>query len=129
MVQKEVLDEVADENLRLHIVWAPVLRNDDRDAALESQHLFDDSRVSHYWDEDLDLGLAYGRAVPLPPGRDLAWDIYFVFDRGTSWEGRVPAPAEVSHQLGRDDRYLDDGSRLRRLVQEALARASGDDGK
>ena len=123
MVQKEVLDEIKDENLRVHVVWTPVLRNDDRDASLESRDLIPDPRAVHYWDEDLDLGLAYGRAVSLPPGRDLAWDIYFVFDRGAKWEGELPAPAEFSHQLGRGERYLGDGSRLRDLVRGALDRA------
>lgn len=123
-MQKQVLDTIKDDNLRVHVVWTPVLGDDDRDASLESRNLIPDPRAVHYWDDELDLGLAYGRAVALPPGRDLAWDVYFVFDQGTMWEGNLPVPAEYSHQLGRDERYLGDGSRLLRLVLEALERAN-----
>jgi hypothetical protein len=123
VVQNEILDEIKDENLRVHVVWTPVLEDDDRNASLESRNLIPDRRALHYWDEDLDLGLAYGRTVELPPGRDLAWDIYFVFDQGTKWEQVLPTPVEFSHQLGRGPRYLGDGSRLRDLVREALDRA------
>ncbi len=108
-------------------MWTPVLGNDDRDASLVSRDLIPDARAVHYWDGDLDLGLAYGRAVVLPPGRDLAWDVYFVFDQGTRWEGNLPVPAEYAHQLGMDERHLGDGSRLRRLVREALEKTRGEE--
>ena len=124
MVQREVLNKVKADNLLVHVVWTPVLGNDNRDAAVAAEELFDDERVLQYWDGDLDLGLAYGRIVELPAGRDLAWDIYFVFDEGTRWEGSLPVPAEFAHQLGMDERHLGDGNRLRRLVEEALKRAA-----
>ena len=54
MVQREVLNKVKADNLLVHVVWTPVLGNDNRDAAVAAEELFDDERVLQYWDGDLD---------------------------------------------------------------------------
>ena len=74
----------------------------------------------HYWDADQSLGLAYGRDLELPRGRQLAWDIYFAYAAGVSWEERVPMPDDWVHQLGRDERHLGDGAGLRAAVESLL---------
>ena len=119
-MQTELLDKIKDDRLNLHIVWTPVLQNDDHNAALVSQRIIHDPRATHYWDGDMVLGTAYGQAVELPNGRDFAWDIYFAFDHGVEWTDRVPEPADFAHQLGRDDRHLGDGVRLREIVESLL---------
>lgn len=115
------MEKITDDRLVLHVVWTPVLQNDDRDAAVVSQHLISDSRATHYWDGDMALGTAFGEEVALPVGRDFAWDIYFAFDHDVQWKDRVPQPADFSHQLARDDRHLGDGVRLREIVEELLS--------
>lgn len=104
----------------MHVVWTAVLRRDDRDSALEARSLLPDPRVRHYWDGDRLLGEAYAGVVKLPPGRDLAWDIYFAFGREATWEQELPLPETWAHQLARDDRHLGDGSSLRAEVQRLL---------
>jgi hypothetical protein len=121
VVQSELLDKVKDDRLAMHVVWTPVLKNDARDEALASQRLLHDTRATHYWDGEMALGTAFGEAVELPVGRDFAWDIYFAFDHHTEWKDRVPQPFDFAHQLGRDDRHLGDGVRLRQIVEKLLA--------
>ena len=120
MVQEEVLNRIDAKSLTVHVVWAPVLEDDDRDAAVEAQSLIPDKRAVHYWDGELALGIVYGRIVELPSGRDLAWDIYFAYPDGTRWDDRPPVPSDFSHQLGYDKRHLRDGVRLRRMVERLL---------
>ncbi len=98
-----------------------MLRDDDYDSAVISQNLISDTRATHYWDGEMALGMAFGQDVVLPSGRDFAWDIYFAFDDEIIWNHRVPQPADFAHQLGRDDRHLGNGDRLREMVEGLLA--------
>ena len=120
MVLDNVLKKVPSEDLVIHVVWTPVLRADDFEAAKEAVDLIPDVRSIHYWDGDQVLGLAYGRAVELPRGRVLAWDIYFTYAAGVEWDDQVPTPSDWVHQLGSDDRHLSDGAGLRSAVEELL---------
>ena len=120
MVVKEVLEKLDSEDLILHVVWTPVLANDDFPSAVMAQFKINDPRTRHYWDGEGRLGKAYGRLLPLPRGRTFAWDIYFAYDYGVQWSDRPPSPHEWSHQLGRDERFLGDGTRLHGIVEALL---------
>ena len=120
MVLDSVLAKLPSENLVIHVVWTPVLGADDYESAKEAVSLIPDPRAIHYWDGDQVLGLAYGRTVELPRGRELAWDIYFTYEAGVEWGDEVPPPTEWAHQLGRDARHLGDGAGLRSAVEELL---------
>ena len=116
-----MLEKIEDEDLAIHVVWTPVLSPDNREAALEARGYIQDPRAKHYWDGTQSLGLAYGKTVSLPNGRELAWDIYFAFERGKEWGKDLPDPDDWVHQLGRDDKHLGDGSGLRTAVQKLLS--------
>ena len=120
MVLDSVLKKVESEELVIHVVWMPVLRNDSFEATADAVQLIPDPRAIHYWDGDQDLGMAYGRVVDLPRGRELAWDIYFVYEPGVVWGEQVPEPSAWAHQLGSDGRHLGDGAGLRSAVEEIL---------
>ncbi|MEE8183906.1 MAG: hypothetical protein V3T95_01225, partial [Acidobacteriota bacterium] len=72
------------------------------------------------WNGDQSLGIVYGKTVELPRGRDLAWDIYFVFDTGVEWGAQAPLPTDWAHRLGQDQRHLEDGRRLRQAIEALL---------
>ena len=120
MVSDNVLAKIPSENLAVHVVWTPVLQTDNFEEAKDAYHLFPDERSRFYWDGAQDLGLAYGRTVELPRGRELAWDIYFVFGPDVEWGETVPMPTDWNHQLGMDDRHLEDGAKLREAVEKLL---------
>ena len=120
MVADKVLNALDSENLVMHVVWTPVLQNDNFASSVKAQFEIKDSRARHYWDGEGRLGTAYGKLLPLPRGRTFAWDIYFAYEPGVSWEERPPAPSEWSHQLGRDERSLGDGTRLHEIVDKLL---------
>ncbi len=109
MVQEEVLEEVASEELRAYAVWVPMLRTDDERSARRATTFLPDERVSHYWIPSQGLGRAFQE--PLALAGEPAWDVYLLFGPGRSWsDGEVPAPDHFMHQLsGRlpEDKRLD----------------------
>ena len=121
MVLENVLNEIDSEQLAVYVVWIPVLAGDSL-AAAEKAALTEvaDMRATHFWDGDQNLGRAYGKALELPNGRDLAWDIYFTYAAGQEWGETVPAPADWSHQLGLDERHLKDGTRILESLEALL---------
>ncbi len=121
MVQENVLEQIESDDVIVHVVWTPVLQLDDYAAAVSSHKKYlQDTRTIHYWDGDQDLGMLYGKILALPSGRNLAWDIYFVFEPGTRWAEKAPVPTDWAHQLGRDERHLGEGENYRSAVEKLL---------
>ena len=120
MVLENVLSQVSSDQIVIHVVWMPVLPSDNFEAAKEAPSLIPDPRARHYWNGDQSLGKVYGNTVALPSGRELAWDIYFVFGAGIEWGEDVPVPSDWVHQLGMDERHLGDGDTLRASVERHL---------
>ena len=112
-----------EDDLAVYVVWMPVLSRDDAEASVEAQVLVPDGRATHFWSPDQNLGIIFGEKVELPAGRELAWDIYFTFEPGVEWKNQLPTPFDFAHQLGDDDRYLGDGTRLWETVEFLLAAA------
>lgn len=120
MARQKSLDLLDDDGLAVYVVWLPVLPGDDRQAAEKATAEIDDPRARHFWAADQTLGLAFGRTLPLPLARDLAWDIYLTFPAAARFEERVPAPERWFHQLGMDERYLGDGAGLTGALLDLL---------
>ncbi len=129
MVLSSVLEKVPSDRLAVHVVWTPVLEADGFEATEQARTLLPDPRVTHYWDGDQAIGLAYGKILDLPRGRELAWDIYFAFGAGTEWDDVLPLPDRWVHQLGRDERHLGDGATLRTGVEELLTGLESEDAR
>ncbi len=123
MVQQEILESMTDENLSVFVVWTPVLQEDSRRAAADAMQLIPDQRVVHFWDADKSLGFSAGKAVTLPRERELAWDVYFVFDPESKWENTLPTPDYWMHQLAKDERTLD-GEKLHTTIDMLLNKDS-----
>ena len=119
MVQEKILEAVKHEELRVYVVWTSVLQEDDRQAAVKAIGKVPDERAIHFWDADKSLGFSLGKTVVLPRGRELAWDVYFAFERTAKWDEVPPKPADWMHQLGTDQRTLD-GNKLRQAIEELL---------
>lgn len=120
MVSDNVLSQISDDNLAVHVVWTPVLASDNYKAATTAFEYVPDERATFYWDGDQDLGMAYGSVLDLPRGRRLAWDIYFVYGPDVVWDDSVPMPDVWNHQLGMDDRSLGDASLIRKSIEALL---------
>ena len=120
-MHSDVLEQVTDSDLTIHVIWLPVLPSDTRDSVEQAKLTVPDSRARHYWDEDLNLGYTFGQIVELPNGGDLAWDVYFVYDRGAHWRSHPGPPDSWWHQLRRDDHRILSTARLREYLESVLA--------
>ena len=118
-VQQKVFEKIGNENLKMYVVWTPVVGGDSRKVAGQTVSLIADPRARHFWDGTGELGRAYGKAVSLPGKKTFAWDIYFVFDASVRWGQGVPTPASWMHQLGRGEGFLD-ANKLHDIVQKQL---------
>ena len=105
------------------IVWVPMIASDDEKAAVRAAGLFQDERVTQFYDPNRLSGIAYaqdmfsseakqalssGTTSGLPaswlealsdrPEKAPLWDIVFFYPAGTTWKEQVPAPATWSKQ-------------------------------
>jgi hypothetical protein len=104
-----VLDKIPDPNLRVYVVWVPILTPQpalelERNAVREAEHRTNDARVLNFADPQAAitrtfapvLGLASfaGKQVP-------AWDVYLVYDVNQTWPSGTPPPKPLfwQHQL------------------------------
>jgi hypothetical protein len=82
--------DVRDDDLRVLVVWIPMVYGDSREAALQSSRILDDARVSQFWDGDKAAGMWMHDNVvaSLPRLKDkgvfrrrIAWDVFFLYSR------------------------------------------------
>lgn len=96
-IQRYLLDEVASEQLQVHLVWGQMLDADDREAAAAATVHMPDPRVVHYWTDDPVLAMELRRPLPLEDGS--AWDVFFVYPPDARWRDAVPQPSSYMHQM------------------------------
>ena len=95
---QSVLKNISNDQLRAYFVWLPVMRSDDREAALQRSKEFRDSRLAHYWDGEQLTGKAWD---PVLKTGQIAWDVYLIFTPSAKWDKEPPAPVFWMHQLQR----------------------------
>ena len=121
MVQNQVLAKIASEDVAVFVVWIPTFPGDNRQKALRRRNLLPDRRVRQFWDGDLRLGKRYRDVLSLPESIEVAWDVYFAFDRQTEWTEEPPPPAFWQHQLsGAESSRRLNGPQLRENAEELL---------
>ena len=113
-----------------------MLGNEDHDQAVEqSKTLEADQRFKFYWDEkkrlpnvlgsmlklpdDQDRANFLGPKMHLPDNRNLAWDVYLLYDKDVTWGDEPPEPSFWMHQLGQDERLLHP-ARLKRAFESMI---------
>ena len=94
---QSVLKDVPDSRLRVYIVWLPMFPGDSRGWAQTRSDEFKDDRLSYYWDGDKLTGEEWNKTLDL---NRTAWDVYFLYESGSKWDGAAPAPSFWMHQLG-----------------------------
>jgi hypothetical protein len=100
-VERHVLENILSPNLRAYVVWLPVRRAGNVEAAARQEtRLVADQRASHFSAGDARLGNRYGPIIHLPEGVP-AWDVYFIFGPAVHWDATPPPPTYWMHQLGR----------------------------
>ena len=134
------LDDLAkafpDADAKFFVVWAPMLGHESHDDAVQQSNSFGgDERFMFYWDEEKRLPISLGAKLRLPSNQDraeflgpkkhlpsnrnLAWDVYLLYDKDVTWREEPPEPSFWMHQLGHDERLLDP-ARLTRAFESLI---------
>ncbi len=95
---EKILKENPDDRLRAYIVWLPIFGGDFQGESRKLSRRFPDKRVAYFTDPDSLTGNAWERV--LNTGREMAWDVYFLYGAAAKWEGDPPLPDFWMHQLG-----------------------------
>ncbi len=120
VVQRHVLDTVAADDLKVYVVWGPMLEKETEDDARHATVTVPDPRATHFWTDA--HGVAEAFQAPLGLSGVRAWDTFLLFPPGTRWEETAPRPSSFMH-VGRplpQERRLN-GETLAREVRAALA--------
>lgn len=98
----QLLAEFPDARLRVQVVWEPVIPSDIAPPLNRVLRLFEDRRVTQYWDPERVVSADIVRAVNAAPTRYgleealppdfIAWDVVAVFAGAFRWETDLPVP-------------------------------------
>jgi hypothetical protein len=94
-VQKEILEEHPDSDVKVYVVWFNMLSSDSRsgwDACVMS-----DPRATHLWDEKRLASRAFAEEVESasPP----VWDAYLLHGLEATWGDAVPRPISSGYTV------------------------------
>lgn len=108
-MQRGVLNEIPDPDLRTYVVWVPMFRGMERDVPKATTEV-PDARASHFWDGDSLLVKGYRETLDLSED---AWDVFLLYGPDARWDGDLPpVPDYWMHQLGSKRRPRVDGPYL-----------------
>lgn len=85
-VEKNILDAYPEADIAVFAVWFNMYPGDHQ--TKWNPKLLDDSRVSHFWDEERQLGNWYASEGAYPYG-PIAWDMFIFYAPNSSWDDGV----------------------------------------
>ena len=86
-MQSQILQRYVDADLRVYVVWLPVMP---LDARFDVADMLVDRRATHFWDNEQRVSHALGDAYGSPG--QLVWDAFFVFEPNAKWGEQPPRP-------------------------------------
>jgi hypothetical protein len=97
-----LLDQHPKANVRVLVIWLPVIRSDKGPPKDEVRRPLQDARVIEFWDPHLwasprmieraaIMARAQGKEAEFGPD-DVAWDVIGLFPAGVVWEDPFPTP-------------------------------------
>lgn len=94
-MQKEILEEHPDSDVRVYVVWFNMLSGDSRSGWDEC--VMSDPRANHLWDEKRLASRAFageveGAAAPV-------WDAYLLYGPETTWRGDLSRPINSGYTV------------------------------
>jgi hypothetical protein len=121
VVGDQVLAAINSPDLKVYVVWLPVLDADTEEKAAESASKIVDARARHLWNPDLSLSVEASRSLRISAQLEQAWDVFLVFGPDVRWtEPHMPAPSAWMHQLNDKDPRLLTPEGLTRIVRALL---------
>jgi hypothetical protein len=89
---QKLLDEQRDQNIRVFVVWEPVLLTDFGAPSTATLKRISDPRAYQYWDK----GHLISRLLGKRDHSSVVWDYVAVYEPGRVWDQAPPEPAYSS---------------------------------
>jgi hypothetical protein len=90
-----MLRDMSGKDVRVFVIWEPVLPTDFSAPATAALARIPDLRVAQYWDRQRVLSHLLGEH----DRKSVVWDYIAVYAPGTIWEDAPPKPAYSSHPV------------------------------
>jgi len=104
-IQKGVIDNMANKNASVIILWTNMLQTDAENTAFRAASLFKNKNIIQFFDAENKFGDVAAHAINSQGTQ--AWDIYMFFDKSSKWDESLPRPFEYAHQLGSTNTWVD----------------------
>ena len=100
VAQRYVMAGLEDEeDLRMYVVWGPMLDRETEEDARKASAAIPDPRASHFWSDTDGVAEIFQRLLGFTDEEELGWDTFTVYGAGTEWpEGPPPAPDFYMHR-------------------------------
>lgn len=109
-MHRYVMEGLDDEDLRMFVVWGPMLDKETESDALEATATVSDPRAVHFWTESDEVARLFMQTLGFEDPQELGWDTFSVYRPGTEWkDGSPPEPDYFMHvdKPLPEDRQLD----------------------
>ena len=127
IVQRYVLDQIANPALKVYVVWEPVFPSDSEQASYETSHLVSDPRVQQFWSNSRFTGHSFGKLSGIPDKP--VWNSFLIFGGDKKWTDAAPVPDQfrIVPRSGMEvqaDRKMN-GAKLAEEIKSTLASSPG----
>ena len=96
----------------------PIYPSDTWESAVKQSNLFRDERLTYFWDHNQISGITWQQVLAID---QLAWDLYFIYDRNQQWQFEPTPPDYWMRQLkGLVEAPLFDTEAFEEKVKEML---------
>lgn len=93
---RNILERNPDADVKVFLVWEPMLRTDNRDEAVKIAGELSDERVVQYWDEERITAHTWRDVLDISR---YGWDVYMLYDETDIWSDMPTTPYYWMHQL------------------------------
>ncbi|HEX6199629.1 MAG TPA: alpha/beta hydrolase [Thermoanaerobaculia bacterium] len=130
MVHRYVMQRVEDEDLRMFVVWGPMLDKETEEDAKKATATVPDPRATHFWTDSDRVAELFQEVLGFEDPEEQGWDTFTVYRPGVEWrEGPPPEPDRYMH-FGKplpEERQLD-GVLLAEEIRALLGGGGGGEG-
>lgn len=98
MVHRYVMQRVEDEDLRMFVVWGPMLDKETEEDAKKATATVPDPRATHFWTDSDRVAELFQDLLGFEDPEEQGWDTFTVYRTGVEWrEGPPPEPDHYMH--------------------------------
>ncbi len=97
-MHRYLMQKTDDDNLKLYVVWGPMLGRETEEDAKTATALVPDERAMHFWTDSNRVADLYQGALGFTDEEESGWDTFSLYAPGTRWEsGPPPEPHLFMH--------------------------------